>query len=341
MQTFIASVFVFGLLILVHELGHYFIARLTGIRVLELAIGFGPKLIGWTKNRIDYSLRAIPLGGFCRLLGESPEEAAEPDSFPQQSILKRAAVLLAGSTMNLVLAVFIFFIIFFFIVGVPNTDTSRIGYIVDDSPAEAAGIEAGDLVAAIDGNPVYEWDDVLKYISSKPNEEILLLIKRNETDKEILVTTEVAPAPDVERGVIGIGPEIEMYRLFPSLIVSIERFGLILAALYQVVSGQAPLDVAGPVGIVHTIGEVAQTGFINLLILTALISINLGIINLLPIPALDGGRLLFLVIEAIRGRPIEPEKEGIIHFVGFALLITLILFVTYQDVLRFIISPNN
>ncbi len=341
MQTFIASIFVFGLLILVHELGHYFVARRTGIRVLELAIGFGPKVFGWTKDGIDYSLRAFPLGGFCRLLGESPDEASEPDSFPRQSILKRAAVLLAGATMNLLLAIVVFFIIFFFIVGVPITDTSGIGYIVEDSPAEAAGIEPGDTVTAIDGNPVEEWNDVLKYISARPNEEILLTVDRDGITREFAVTTEIAPEPEVERGVIGIGPEIEKYRFFPALVISFERFGLILAALYQVVSGQAPLDVAGPVGIVVTIGEVAQTGFVNLLILTALISINLGIINLLPIPALDGGRLLFLAVEAVRGRPIEPEKEGFIHFLGFALLITLILLVTYQDILRFIIAPNN
>ncbi len=341
MQTFIASILIFGVLILVHELGHYFVARLTGIRVLELAIGFGPKLIGWTRNGTDYSLRVVPLGGFCRMLGENPEEAAEPDSFPQQSILKRAATLFAGSAMNLVLALVLFFIIFFFIVGVPDTDSATIGYIVDDSPAEEAGIEAGDTITAIDGNSVSTWDEVLTTISAKPEQEIILEIERDGTVTVFAVTTELAPQPEGNRGVIGIGPMIDMYSFFPSLVVSFERFGDIMTALYQVVAGQAPLDVAGPVGIVHTIGEVAQTGFVNLLVLTALISINLGIINLLPIPALDGGRLLFLLIEAVRGRPIEPEKEGFIHFIGFALLIALILLVTYQDILRFIIAPNN
>lgn len=339
MQTFIASIFVFGLLILVHELGHYFVARLTGIKVLELAIGFGPKIIGWTKNDIDYSLRAIPLGGFCRLLGENPEEASEPESFPQQPLLSRAAVLLAGATMNLVLAIVIFFVIFFFIVGVPNTDSSRIGYIVEDSPAEAVGLEAGDMITAIDSNPVEKWEDVLTLISAKPNEEIRLVIEREGAVKELAVVTEVGP--EENRGMIGIGPEIQKFSFIPSARFSLERFGTVIYSIFQVVTGQAPLDVAGPVGIIFVIGEVAQTGFVNLLLLTALISISLGIMNLLPIPALDGGRLFFLLVEAIRGKRIDPEKEGFIHFIGFALLIMLILFITYQDVLRWVIVPSN
>ena len=339
MQTFIASIFVFGLLILVHELGHYFVARLTGIKVLELAIGFGPKIIGWTKNDIDYSLRAIPLGGFCRLLGENPEEASEPESFPQQPLLSRAAVLLAGATMNLVLAIVIFFVIFFFIVGVPNTDSSRIGYIVEDSPAEAVGLEAGDMITAIDSNPVEKWEDVLTLISAKPNEEIRLVIEREGAVKELAVVTEVGP--EENRGMIGIGPEIQKFSFIHSARFSLERFGTVIYSIFQVVTGQAPLDVAGPVGIIFVIGEVAQTGFVNLLLLTALISISLGIMNLLPIPALDGGRLFFLLVEAIRGKRIDPEKEGFIHFIGFALLIMLILFITYQDVLRWVIVPSN
>ncbi len=339
MQTFIASIFVFGLLILVHELGHYFVARLTGIKVIELAIGFGPKLIGWTKNNIDYSLRAIPLGGFCRLLGETPEEASEPDSFPQQPLLSRAAVLLAGATMNLLLAIVVFFIIFFFIIGVPGTDTARIGYIVEDSPAEAIGLEEGDLITAIDSNPVTEWEDVLTLISAKPNEEIALVIERNGVTRELVVVAEEAPGED--RGVIGIGPQVDRYRFIPSLMFSLERFGMVIYSIYQVVTGQAPLDVAGPVGIIFVIGEVAGTGFVNLLLLTALISISLGIMNLLPIPALDGGRLFFLLVEAVRGKRIDPEKEGFIHFIGFALLIMLILFITYQDILRWMGGPSN
>lgn len=339
MQTLFASIFVFGLLILVHELGHYFAARLTGIRVLELAIGFGPKVIGWSKNDIDYSLRIFPLGGFCRLLGENPEEASEPNSFPKKPILSRAAVLLAGAGMNLMLAIVVFFVIFFFVVGIPDTETARIGYIIDDSPAETAGLEAGDLIRAIDGVTITTWDDVLMLISAKPNQKLVLLVERDGATTELSIVSDVAA--DSGRGMIGIGPAMQKYKALPSLQVSLQRFWAVIASIFQVVTGQAPLDIAGPVGIIFVIGEVAQTGFVNLLLLTALISISLGIMNLLPIPALDGGRLFFLLVEAIRGRSIDPEKEGTIHFIGFAILILLILFVTYQDLLRWVIAPGN
>jgi regulator of sigma E protease len=339
MQTFIASIFVFGLLILVHELGHYFVARLTGIKVLELAIGFGPKIVGWTKNNIDYSLRVFPLGGFCRMLGESPEEAEDPDSFPQKPLLSRAAVLLAGAGMNLILAIVVFFIIFFFIVGVPGMDSGTIGYVIEGTPAAASGLEDGDKILAIDGEDVNSWSDVLALISARPDQQINLVIERGGSEISYDIVT--ATAPETGNGMIGIAPSMQRYRFIPAVATSFERFGLIIGSMFQVLTGQAPLDVAGPVGIVFVIGEVAQTGFVNLLLLTALISISLGIMNLLPIPALDGGRLFFLLVEAIRGRKIDPEKEGFIHFIGFALLILLILFITYQDLLRFDIIPGN
>jgi regulator of sigma E protease len=339
MQTFVASVLIFGLLILVHELGHYFVARLTGIRVLELAIGFGPKIFGWTKNNIDYSLRIFPLGGFCRMLGENPEEADEPDSFPQKPILSRAAVLVSGAGMNLILAIVVFFIIFFFLIGVPVTNSGMIGQVIADMPAENAGLQNGDIITSIDGQAVRDWEDVLILISSKPAVEIELLVARDQAEFPVLLQTEMDP--ETGRGMIGITPPVLKYRFFDSLITSFQRFGMIIASIFQVITGKAPLDVAGPVGIIFVIGEVAQTGVVNLLLLTALISISLGIMNLLPIPALDGGRIFFLMIEGLRRKRIDPEKEGIVHFIGFALLILLILFVTYQDLIRWDVIPGN
>jgi len=193
MQTFVASVLIFGLLILVHELGHYFVARLTGIRVLELAIGFGPKIFGWTKNNIDYSLRIFPLGGFCRMLGQNPEEADEPDSFPQKPILSRAAVLVSGAGMNLILAIVVFFIIFFFLIGVPVTNSGMIGQVIADMPAENAGLQNGDIITSIDGQAVRDWEDVLILISSKPAVEIELLVARDQAEFPVLLQTEMDP----------------------------------------------------------------------------------------------------------------------------------------------------
>ncbi len=338
MQTFIAAVFVFGLLIFAHEFGHYIVARWSGIRVLELAIGFGPKILGWSKDGTDYSLRVFPLGGFCRMLGESPEEANEPDSFPQKSVPKRAAVLAAGAITNLLLAFVVFFTIFFFLVGVPQTDSSRLGEVFSGSPAEEAGLQAGDEIISVDGIQVETWEQVVAAIENKPGQEVTIVARRNGEVKEFAPVAELVP--ETGRGMVGISAVYEKYNFMESVQISLGHFGVVIDSLYQVISGREPLDVTGPVGIVIIVGEVAQTGFVNLLFLTGFISISLGLINLFPIPALDGGRLLFLLIEAVRGKPLDPEKEGVVHFIGFALLILLILLVTYNDLIRWDIIPG-
>ncbi|MEW5783862.1 MAG: RIP metalloprotease RseP [Bacillota bacterium] len=337
MQTLVAAIFVFGILVLAHELGHYLAARLTGIRVLELAIGFGPKIMSWRKNKIDYSLRLLPLGGFCRMLGENPEEVNEPGNFTKKPIFHRAVVLAAGAFMNLLLAVLVFFVIFFFLIGVPQTSVSRIGTVFSGSPAELAGLQSGDEIVSIENKPVQRWEDVVAAIEPRPGETVRIVARRDGEIKELFPT--IAAVPETGKGMIGITPVVQKYHFTGSVATSFNRFGSVILSMYQVITGQAPLDVAGPVGIIIIVGEVAQTGFVNLLWLTAVISISLGLINLLPVPALDGGRLLFLLVEAVRGRPVDPEKEGFIHFIGFALLILLILLVTYNDLIRWDILP--
>ncbi|HHX86641.1 MAG TPA: RIP metalloprotease RseP [Firmicutes bacterium] len=338
MQTLAASIFVFGLLILAHELGHFFAARATGVKVLELAIGFGPRIVGWEKNDTSYSLRVFPLGGYCRMLGEDPDDELSKDSFIQKTVAQRSLVLLAGAVMNLVLALVLFFIIFFFLVGSPLTGNSRLGSVSPASPAGEAGLKPGDEIIKIDGKEINNWDDVVANIENRAGEELEIVVNRNQ--ENLTLTAVPVKNPQTGKAIIGITPVVKKYYLAGSIQTSLSRFALIILSIGQVISGKAPLDVAGPVGIIMIVGEVAATGFVNLLWLAALISISLGIINLLPVPALDGGRLLFLIIEGIRGKPLDPEKEGFIHFIGFALLLLLILFVTYHDLIRWDLIPK-
>ena len=305
---------------------------------MELAIGFGPKIFGWRRDNTDYSLRLLPLGGFCRMLGESPDETGQPGNFNEQPPGRRALVLSAGPLMNLLLALLIFFIIFFFFIGVQQLSSTAIGEVLPETPAAAAGLQGGDKIIAIDGESVEGWLDVVDAIGKRPGTEISMLVKRSGELKDFTLT---AAADEQGSGKIGISPQLQKYKFGGAWRTSFERFGMIIASILQVFTGRVPLDIAGPVGIVIIIGEEAKTGFVNLLWLTGLISISLGLINLLPIPALDGGRLLFLLIEVLRGRPLDPEKEGLIHFIGFALLLLLILVVTYNDLIRWSILPGR
>ena len=339
MLTFIAAVFVFGITVFVHELGHFILARLSGIRVLELALGLGPKLVGFRRNEINYSLRIFPVGGYCRMLGESPEEANEPNSFPSKPALHRAAVTAVGPSMNLLLALVILFVIFFFLVGTPRTDTTILGQVFKDSPAAAAGLQPGDTVISIDAVPVHNWAEMVALIESRPDETVAIVVRRDGEELEYAVQIEAVP--EAGKGMIGVAAPVQKYRFAASLATSLERFGDVILSMYHVITGQAPFDVIGPVGIIITVGEVAQTGFINLLWLMSLFNISLGLLNLLPVPALDGGRLLFILVEAIRGRPLDPEKEALIHFIGFAVLMVLTLLVTYNDLLRWDIFPGR
>jgi regulator of sigma E protease len=336
-NTIIASVLLFGLLIFAHEFGHFLAARRAGIHVIEFAIGFGPRLIGWEKNNTRYSLRVFPLGGFCRMLGEDPDEVVEEDSFQSKSIISRIGVIFAGPFMNFLLAILLFFVVFFFISGVPLTDSTTIGRIIPEGPAHAVGLQEGDTITAINEIEVDEWSEVVARINAHPAQEISIAFERNGRHQQLTVVT--MKDEQTGRGLIGIAPLQKKYAFFPSLSLGVgNTFGfvkLIFVSLWQMVTGQIPADVAGPVGIIMVVSEVVETGLGNFFTLAAIISINLGIINLLPIPAMDGSRLVFLVLEGIRGRPVDPQKEGFIHFLGFTVLILLMILIAYQDLTRF------
>lgn len=333
--TIISSIFVFGILIFFHELGHFMVAKKAGVTVREFAMGFGPKAVSWQSGGTDYSLRIFPLGGFVRLVGEDPDEVEDPGSFQRQKVLTRFAIIAAGSLMNFLLAVLLFSLIYFAFLGVA-TFPVQIGQVTEGQRAEAVGLQVGDTLLTVDGETIESWDQVVSIINRNPDQEITVVVEREGEIRSF----QVVPKPDEEtgRGLIGIGPKTLKYQLLPSLQMGFSntwRFiNFIIISLVGMVAGRIPADVAGPVGIISIVGEVAQTGIVNLLSLSAVLSINLGLINLLPIPALDGSRLVFLLVEGIRGRPVDPKKESFIHFLGFTFLILLMIVIAYRDLLR-------
>ena len=334
--TIIASLIIFGLLIFVHELGHFMAARLAKIKVLEFALGMGKELISRVRGETRFSIRIFPLGGFCRMLGEDPDDPQQEDSFLEKSVGKRFGVIAAGSVMNFLLGIVLFFIIFFFIIGVPQTDLPIVGDVLPEGRAYTAGLQKNDRILSINEIRVDSWDDVVVEIHSNPEKALVLLIRRNGEEMPLTVVPEETGG----QGLIGITPVYNKFALFPSLTLGFKNFffwfKFIYMGLYQMIMRIIPADVAGPVGIVSVIGEVMQEGMSNLLSLTAIISINLGIMNLLPIPALDGSKLIFLLLEWVRGKPFDPRKESYVHFAGFALLILLMVLVAVHDIYRLV-----
>ncbi len=242
-------------LVLVHEFGHFAVAKMNGIYVEEFSIGMGPKVFSWGKGETVYSIRAFPIGGFVKMVGE--DEASDNErAFCNKSILSRMAVTFAGPAMNFVFAI-IFFMIAFMYFGSPASN-GLIGQVYPDYPAAVAGLRAGDVLVTLDDT------------------------------------------------------------------------------LWQMISGQMAVEVAGPVGMVSMVGEYADVGLMYLFLFAGVLSVNLGVMNLLPIPALDGSRLVFLLVEAIRRKPIDRDKEAMVNFVGFVLLMTLMLVVTFCDIERLI-----
>lgn len=336
--TTLAFIFVFGLLVIFHETGHFAAAKLVGIRVEEFCIGFGPKIIGAKRGETFYSVRLLPLGGFVKMTGEEGDSDVNDErSFMNKSVLSRLAVIGAGPFMNFVLAV-ILFAALFFIIGVPESNP-LIGEVLTGSPADVAGLQTGDRVVAVAGEKVDTWEDMVAAIRSSPIESIPFQIERQGN----ILQLELTPKVNAETGTTYIGIQRVIYRHSFFLAwaqgfkQSVRLVTFIGRQLLSMVTGQITPDVAGPVGIYQVIGEVARTGFLNLISLAAVLSVNLALFNLFPIPMLDGGQLVFLSIEAIRGRPLAPEQEGFLKFIGILLLMFLLVTVTFRDVTRLVL----
>ncbi|EOT0626930.1 RIP metalloprotease RseP [Listeria monocytogenes] len=417
MTTIIAFIFVFGLIVFFHELGHFLFAKRAGIMVKDFSIGFGPKIFAYRKKETQYTIRLLPIGGYVRMAGEdgeeielkpgyrvglelTPEETvskiivngkdqyvnAQPievslcdlekelfiegyedyddtkkvryqverdalvidgkietmitpydRSFNAKSLGNRATTIFAGPLFNFILAILIFTALAFVQGGVPSTDNT-LGNVLPDGAAAEAGLKKGDEVLSINGKETKSWTDIVQNVSENPGKTLDFKIERDGKTQDI----DVKPATQKENGkdVGKIGVETPMDSSFTAKITNgftqtwnwIVQIFTILGNMF---TGGFSLDMLnGPVGIYTSTQQVVQYGFMTVLNWTAVLSINLGIVNLLPLPALDGGRLMFFLYELVRGKPIDPKKEGIIHFAGFALLMVLMILVTWNDIQR-------
>lgn len=340
-MSILITLLIIAVLVLAHELGHFIAARRIGIPVHEFSLGFGYKLFSIKRNGIEYSFRLIPLGGFVRMAGEElGDDFSQPGGYSSRTPLEKIRVSFAGPFMNFVLAILIFIYIFAFI-GIPHVSNEPVlGKVLEGKPAYTAGLRENDRVIEIEGIKVTTWSEFTEQITnSSPGEELNIVIEREGKVQSFTIIPELNDT--TEQTIIGVLNKIEYDKqgILASIKIGLQQTYeltvLLLSALWTMITGGASVqDLAGPVGITRLVGEAAQIGTVYLLNFTAFLSINLGILNLLPIPALDGSKIIFATIEGIRRKPIEPEREGFIHWLGFIFLMFLIVIVTYNDIIK-------
>lgn len=348
-MTILYAILLFGFVIFIHELGHFIFAKMSGVKVLKFSLGFGPRVVGTQIGETEYLISAIPLGGYVKMYGEDPEDSVEGSdmkrSFKEQPVLKRMGIVFAGPFFNLLTAVVIFF--FIFIIGFP-TLLPVIGEILPGSPAERASLQGGDRVMEINGKPIGQWTGMTEVIYASPEKQLTLKIRRGEEVFPVSITPERKVTKDIfgedrEIGLIGVKPsgETTAYREDP-----VTAFGnafaktweisvLTLTGIVKLIQRIIPADtIGGPVMIFQLAEKQAAAGALNFFTFAAVISINLGILNLLPIPILDGGHILFMSIEALRKKPLSERSVMVAQRVGLTLLLFLMAFAMYNDFFR-------
>ncbi len=350
MTTVLATIFVLGILIFFHELGHFLVAKKSGIRVERFSLGFPPKLIGKKIGDTEYCISWIPLGGYVKMAGEEPDQEevkGEPWEFMSKPVHKRALVVFAGPAMNFILSILIFWAIVFFVGKYEvHNDTNEIGLLAPGGPAEKAGIQPGDRIISINGIEVSTFQDMAKIIHQQVEKPVEVKWRRDGEEYTALITTfkdrirdESGKPKDV--GMIGIGPSYTTVKVgfFGSLLEAVDRSVFIAVEVIKVLAGfftgtSSVKDLGGPVLIAQTAGQIAKTGIVNLLAFVGALSVMLSLVNVLPVPVLDGGHLLFLGIEKIKGRPLSLRQRAAWQQIGLAFLILFLIFITYNDLLR-------
>lgn len=378
MITAVVTIVMFLVLITIHEFGHFAAAKAVGIKVLEFAVGMGPVLLKKQRGETLYSIRALPIGGYCKMEGEDCESEDER-GFTSKPVWQRMIVVLAGATLNLVLGLVLMIII---VANSQSFSTNIVDTVEENSYLNDAGVQSGDKIVGFNGHKIGFYQDIALYTSEmSADTPVDLQIKRGKEKINISVMPSVqrvvyeytdtginvrefingseserfVPYSDTliksdelvgtteesQRNILGFIPKTEDVTPF-NIVPEAFRFTrfvvrLVYVSVFKMITGKLGVNqLSGPVGIVAQMNEAVHTGAIDVLYLVALITINLGVFNLLPIPALDGGRFLFMIIELIRRKPVPPEKEGLVHMIGFALLMLLSVFALYNDIVRLI-----
>lgn len=336
--TVFTAIIIFAVLIFVHELGHFIAAKLLGVKVIEFALGMGPKIVSRQKGETLYSLRLVPIGGFCSMEGED-EDSESDRSFNRKKPHLRLIILVAGAAMNILLG-------YLLLVGLGASSEGfvepAIKEVVNDSSAQISGLRADDEIIEVNGRRVHIIEDFSWEISNNesPDKTLELVVKNNGKTRKITVTPQEIEGEYTYGIILRTGNNTLIKNLKNSFYRTIFYSRVIIDSFVNIIRGDIPLSqVSGPVGMVHEIGnaveEVSKTGIEgikNLISLTILLTINLGVFNLFPLPALDGGRILFVIIEMIRRKPVPVEKEALVHFIGIVLLLGLSVVIAFKDI---------
>ncbi len=349
MVSLITFIFILGILIIVHEFGHFIVAKKIGVRVEKFSLGFGPRLFKTKGKETEYSISAIPLGGYVKLAGDNPEEyQGKPDEYLSRKISERAAIIFFGPLLNYVLGFLCLW--FIFATGYPVL-TARVGGLIEGFGAEEAGIEVGDKIIAIDGKKVEFWEELQKIIRSRKGAlSVRLTVLRNNKEYRFRVKIQEKEVGDMlgqkqKVGLLGVTPEGEItkvrYGPFKSFLLGLEKTCELTVVTYKglwrIIIGKLSWreSVTGPLGIFYITGKATEVGVTAVIQLVAVLSLSLAIFNLLPLPILDGGHIMFLAIEKLRGRRLSARTENIVTRIGMAFIVSLAVLVTYIDIWRF------
>ncbi|HWP98622.1 MAG TPA: RIP metalloprotease RseP [Syntrophomonadaceae bacterium] len=338
-MSVLITLIVIAVLVLAHEWGHFMAARKIGIPVYEFSLGFGYKVWSTVKNGVQYSLRIVPIGGFVRMAGEEPEDQDNPGGFAKRTPLEKSIVSLAGPFMNFFLA-FLIFIVCYAVIGIPeSTNQPVIGKVMAGKPAAQAGLQAGDRIISINGEQLTTWEDIDRFTGAEQPQSLQFQVERQGKQLSFSITPDKLDLS----GKMGIGVINSFvnhrFGILESLKIGLQQTYqwtiLLLSSLGIILKGGATMsDLAGPVGITRMVGEFAQIGLVSLLNFAAFLSINLGIMNLLPIPALDGSKIVFAVVETVRRKPMDPDREGFLNWLGFLFLMLVMVVITYNDIVK-------